>query len=193
MRLGRVVQSPPQKNIKNHELPGRVHKRNCSFSLFFFCFLSAYFYSSVPLLCSCLQGNVLSTAASVVLLSPRRATCCVTSSSIQGRNPSSVTCAATPAAGGTPSPAIYAPTRVSMKSSPALKTVALMVNVGWVEAFTKDMTCSAVHAVRAQGSTGGSPLGVNVVTLFFQYALQKYVLMKFWGVNKHYAYKACSK
>lgn len=58
------------------------------------------------------QVSVRSSAASVAPRSPRRATCCVTSSSTQERNPSSVTCAATPAAGGTPSPDTCAHTQV---------------------------------------------------------------------------------
>lgn len=124
-----------KKNIKNHELTGRVHetkhKIGCQcymhklfyFLSFFFCVFYLPLYSNVRLFCSCPQENVLSSAASAVPLSPRRATCCVTSSSIQGRNPSNVTYAATPVAGGTPSPAIYAPTRVSMHRSLTLKTM----------------------------------------------------------------------
>lgn len=65
--------------------------------------------------CASPQASVLSSAASAAPLSPRRATCCGTSSSTRGRNHSSVTCAATPAAGGMPSAATCAPTRVSIK------------------------------------------------------------------------------
>lgn len=133
-----------KKNIKNHELPGRVHKKHMKlcvsycFSCSFLCLSSESFCSNVRLLSSCPQESVRSSAASAAPLSPRRATYCVTSSSIQGRNPSSVTCAATPVAGGTPSPAIYAPTRVSMGSSPTQKTA------GW-KPLQKGMRRSAVH------------------------------------------------
>lgn len=117
------------------------------------------------LLCSCPQENAPSSAASAVPLSPRRATCCVTSSSIQGRNPSSVTCAATPVAGGTPSPAIYAPTRVSMQSSRAPKTAALMVIVGPLGGGPHkrhDMFCSTYRLCK--GKLTGCRYGV---TFFF--------------------------
>ncbi|MEQ2183761.1 hypothetical protein GOODEAATRI_001327 [Goodea atripinnis] len=68
-------------------------------------------FLALPLHPCSLSANVHSSAASAVPLSPRRVTCCVTLSSIQGRNPSSVTCAATPVAGGMPSLAICAPTQ----------------------------------------------------------------------------------
>lgn len=62
----------------------------------------------------CPQGNVLSSAASVAPRSLRRGISCVTSSSIQGRSPSSVICAAMLVDGGTPWLAIYAHTPVSL-------------------------------------------------------------------------------
>lgn len=129
VRLGRGVQSWKKLKIMNclvgyiKNIQNWVPVKHASYfsSCFFFLFvLSASLFSDVCLLCSCPQENALSSAASVVPLSPRRATYCVTSSFIQGRNPSSVICAATPVAGGTPSPAIYAPTRVSMQSSTTL-------------------------------------------------------------------------
>lgn len=130
-----------KKNIQNYELPGRVHTKkpiklgaSKTYKLLFFLYFFFVFYlphnGKVPLLCSCPQENVLSSAASAGPLSPRRATCCVTSSSTQGRNPLSVTYAATPVAGGTPSPDIYAPTQVSIHRPPTLKTSTLMVMVG---------------------------------------------------------------
>lgn len=65
-------------------------------------YIDVLVYNNVLRLFLCPQGNVLSSAASVVPRSLRREIYCVTSSSIQGRNPSSVTCAAMPVEGGMP-------------------------------------------------------------------------------------------
>lgn len=129
------------------------------FPVLFLCLSSESLCSNVRLLCSCPQESVRSSAASAVPLSPRRATYCVTSSSTQGRNPSNVTCAAMPVAGGTPSPAIYAPTRVSMGSSPTQKTA------GW-KPLQKGIRRSAVHmrSVLYKGKLTGCRCGV---TFFF--------------------------
>lgn len=103
MRLGREVQE---------------HKKfftfKCICTCVCFSLVDVPFYDNAlqPFLCP--QGNVLSSAASVAPRSLRRGISCVTSSSIQGRNPSSVTCAAMLVDGGMPWLAIYAHTPVSL-------------------------------------------------------------------------------
>ena len=131
--------------------------------------------------CSCPQENVRSSAASVVPLLPRRATCCATSSSIQERNPSSVTCAATPVAGGMPSLAIYAPTRVSMQQTPTPKTPALMLirgRLGLYKMHDKFCTAHSENSVLWKGKLTAYRYGVTFF-FFLANALQKYVFMKF--------------
>lgn len=148
----------------------------------FVCFYLHIFTAVRLCLCSCPQGNVLSSAASVVLLSPRRATYCVTSSSIRGRNHSSVTCAATPAAGGTPSPAIYAPTRVSMESSPTMKTAALMGNVGLLGGRLykrHDTFCSACR--ECSGLCRGKSTGCKCGITFFPTCFAEVRVNEIWG------------
>lgn len=114
-------------------MPVKIYKLDFFlFFVFFSCHLPVY--SETCLLCSCPQENVLSSAVSAAPLSHRRVTCCVTSSSILGRNPSSVTCAATPVAEGTPSPDIYALTRVSTQRSSHIAnlcTYGNSRNTGW--------------------------------------------------------------
>lgn len=65
----------------------------------------------------CPQGNVLSIVTSAAPHSLRREIYCATSSSIQGKSPSSVTFAAMPVEGGMPLLDIYAPILVSMPAT----------------------------------------------------------------------------
>lgn len=113
--------------------------------------------------CSRPQENVHSSAPSAAPPSPRRATCCVTSSSTQGRSPSSVTCAATPVAGGTPSPATYAHTRVS-KVTPAENFCTFMLDDFYKRHSNFCSTCSMSSGL-CKGKLTGCRYGV---TFFFQ-------------------------